>query len=93
MRRNGQGRSDHVLEVRRELRLIRSVHGGYVTDAQVASLFQVVGDAGVCADALGLWPRPLWVEKLVGPYPPSLELANPEDTASVDEWGAGGTGT
>jgi hypothetical protein len=91
MRRNG--RSDHVLEVRRELRLIRSVHGGYVTDAQVASLFQIVGDAGVCADALGLWPRPLWVEKVVGPYPPSLELANPEDVASVEEFVPLGEGT
>jgi hypothetical protein len=82
-----------VREVRAELHAMRRVHGRYVTDVQVASLFEVVGDAGVCADALALWPRPLWVEKVCGPYPPSLELANPEDTASVEEWGAGGIST
>lgn len=86
-------RSTEVLEVRRELHLMRSIHGGYVTDAQIAGLFQVVGDAGVCADALALWPRPLWVEKVCGPYPPSLELANPEDVASVAEFGPLGEGT
>jgi hypothetical protein len=91
MRRHG--RSTHVLEVRAELRLLRSVHGGYVTDAQVASLFEVVGDAGVCADALGLWPRPLWVEKVCGPYPANLELSNPDDVASVEEFGPLGEGT
>jgi hypothetical protein len=93
MRRNGSRRTAEVLEVRAELRLLRSVHGGYVTDAQVAGLFAVVGDAGVCADALSIWPRPMWVEKLVGPYPANLELSNPEDVAGIEEWGAGGTGT
>jgi hypothetical protein len=93
MRRNGAQRSAQVREVRAELHALKSIHGKFVTDIQVAGLFAVVGDAGVCADALALWPRPGWVEKVCGPYPPSLELANPEDSASIEEWGSGGTGT
>lgn len=90
MRRNGAAKSPEVLEVRAELRLLRSIHGKYVTDIQIAGLFAVVGDAGVCADALALWPRPLWVERVCGPYPANLELSNPEDVATIDEWGASG---
>jgi len=76
------------------IRLIRAeltvVHGRYVDDLSLAKLFSITRDAGVAADAVRMWPRPRWVEQLLGPYPATLELSNPMDVADVDEWGHAG---
>lgn len=82
-----------VLAVRGEFKAQRRVHGRFLTDAQISAVFKVVGNAGVCADALVMHPRPSWVEALAGPFPASLELADPNDVASIAEWGSFGEGT
>ena len=48
---------------------------------------------GLVADALVQWPRPEWVERMVGPYPQIFEDVNPADIADPKEWGGAGTGT
>lgn len=92
-RRNASERAADIRLVRAELRAMRRVHGRYVSDPQVAALVAEVGDAGVAADALVMFPRPAWVEVLCGPFPASLELASLEDVASVEEFGPLGEGT
>jgi hypothetical protein len=84
--RLGTGRAQ-VRQVRAELDAQHRLHGRYVTDVQVQRLMFRTGDAGLAADAISMWPRPGWVEAICGPYPPTLELANPEDVASVAEFG------
>lgn len=42
---------------------------------------------GLVADCLVQWPRPEWVERLVGPYPQLFENVNPGDIANPKEWG------
>lgn len=68
-------------------------HRRWVTDLDIARLVEVTGDPGLAADSIGMWPRPTWVEDLIGPFPASLELANPADVASVEEYGPLGEGT
>jgi hypothetical protein len=84
--RLGTGRAQ-VRLFRAELDAAHRLHGRYVTDVQVQRLMFKVRDVGLAADALAMWPRPEWVEGICGPYPPTLELANPEDVASVREFG------
>ena len=67
--------------------LVSKPHGRYVTDVQVWAVMTRAKSPGVAADAICMWPRPQWVEDVCGPYPASLELANPEDVASEQEWG------
>lgn len=88
--RTARERASTVRMIRAELTV---VHGRYVDDLSLAKMFSIVGDAGLVADAVRLWPRPAWVERLLGPYPASLELANPLDTADPGEWGGAGEGT
>ena len=47
---------------------------------------------GLVADALVQYPRPGWLETMVGPYPWAYENLNPEDVANPKEWGAGDNG-
>lgn len=90
MGRSARERALAVRMIRAELTV---VHGRYVDDLSLARLFSVVADVGVAADAIRMWPRPAWLEALLGPYPASLELSNPEDVASVEEFGPLGEGT
>lgn len=67
--------------------------GRTLPDHKLAALAEHVrthgGDIAMAVDALFMWPRPEWVEALVGPHP-DAELLNPLDVASVDEWGPAG---
>lgn len=80
---------ESAAEVRSELAVAHRVHGQSIPDLKLYKLVLIChGNAGLAADALCMWPRPGWVEATLGPYPPNLELANPDDVASVEEWGA-----
>lgn len=91
--RTSAARSKAVRAVRAELLAMHRPHGRFLRDVQIARLVAIVGDAGLAADAIAMWPRPLWVQDICGPYPDALELANPEDVADVAEWGHCGEGT
>lgn len=97
--RTSRERAYVVRAVRAELAAMHRSHGRFVSDLDIARLSAHVQRAGatdvpwLVASSLSMWPRPPWVEAVVGPYPASLELSNPEDTASLDEWGSSGTGT
>lgn len=100
--RTSRQRSEMVRAVRVELAAMHRSHG--ISDLDIARLEADIRRVSVqrgepvardrlpwlVAAALGMWPRPPWVSAVVGPYPANLELANPDDTASVDEWGSAG---
>lgn len=79
-------------DVRLELGPAHRQHGASVPDLKLWLLMErCQGSAGLAADALSMWPRPVWIEAILGPYPASLELSNREDVAGVEEWGSSGT--
>lgn len=56
------------------------------------SSLPVAERVALAADALVQWPRPFWLMDLLGShaqYPLDLEMTNPADIASPEEWGKG----
>lgn len=80
-------------DVRLQLGPAHRQHGLSVPDLKLYTLCnRCQGSPGLAADAMMMYPRPGWVEGILGPYPAGLELANPEDVASVAEWGSADLG-
>lgn len=80
-------------EVRLELGPAHRAHGAATQDLKLWLLCErCQGAPGLAADAMMMFPRPMWVEAILGQYPANLELANPEDVASVAEWGSADLG-
>ena len=82
--------------IRSELHKRRMHHADKLTDLDLHKLYTKLSAlpvderVGLAADALVQWPRPDWLTDLIGPYPLELELLNPADVASVEEWGSCG---
>lgn len=87
-------------QIRLEFRALRLHHADRLDDLTLWKLHRKIAAGvtnpelqehipGMCADALIRYPRPTWVETLVGPYPLFYENANPADIASIEEFGPG----
>ena len=83
-------------KIKRELQDRGLHHADRLTDMDLHRLYEkfsglpVADRVGLAADALVQWPRPAWLVDLLGVYPLELELLNPGDVASREEWGSFG---
>lgn len=78
----------HANRLRVELRRRQHPDTNTLTTAQLAGVALRVKDIELAADAIFMWPRPGWLQRMIGPGSmPQVEMLHSEDRAHPGDWG------
>jgi hypothetical protein len=90
---SGWAAEQKVNKLRADLTRRRIPHAT-LTGKQLLLVIELVGDVPLSADAIAMYPRPPWLELMVGPFPTEAvidvelaEMRHRDDRADIGEWG------